>query len=260
MQSSGQISLGDVRQVFQPARHPGSVDYYGNYYPGGLRFPQTLQIDIDTYRDADNDELLGTTRMPDHPGDLITLADFYSRTCPVYGAYVEASIYIMPAYSYYDADGEFNYEPADVIEQPPYTPPDPITYANYHQVTYPVYAWVLHYTMSPTGTKVDWNYGYYNYIYYDDDLEEWVTLYGPYTNEGSAHLREYGDYDLWFNETYAPEEPFPGGYFDGYFELNVIYSYMSYDIVDYETVWELEGYHTVYPYLDHHIYGVRRLN
>jgi hypothetical protein len=262
MQSSGQISLGDVRRVFQPARHPGTVDYYGNYYPGGLRFPQTLQIDINTYRDADNDEIEHDSRMPEHPEDpdLITLADFYSRTCPVYGAYVEASVYVMPAYSYYDAEGDYTSEPAETFVQPPYDPPDDITYANYHEIQVPIYGWVTHYTTSPTATKVDYNYGYNYYIYFDEDLEDWVSLYGPYTNAGSAHLREYGDLDLWFNESYAPEAPFPGGYFEGYFELNVIYSYMSYDIIDYDDVWVLEGYHTVTAYLDHHIYDVKRLN
>jgi hypothetical protein len=271
--NSGEISMNTLKQVFGPARSPGDVDDYGNYSPGPLRFPGPPG-DIDSYRDADNDELEGTSNMPStDPGEQLEMAHFYGKTCPVYGAYIEYSIYEYPAYSYFDENGEFIEEPSEEIELYPGDPfPDPKSYDNYREVTIDEYGTL--YSTSTTPTKVDWNYGYS--AWFDNDTQEYI--YGPFTNEGEFNERVYepaigDDTELYisFTEDYEPPEPtdngfFPyyrpdpvfGGYTENYFEFNKIYSFVG--IIDTTTEWQLQGTYEVNAALVRNVYGVKRLN
>lgn len=270
--SSGEISLATLRQVFGPARSPGSVDYYGNYYPGPLRFPGPPG-DIASYRNADNDELDGSTNMPSPYSGELEMADFYDKTCPVYGAYVQYSIYQYPAYSYYDDTGTFVYEPSEDVDVQPGDPmPDTKSYDNYQEVTINVYGTL--YSTATTSTKVDWNYGYS--AWFDNDTQEYI--YGPFTNEGEFHERIYEPaigndtfISIAFTENYNPPEPtasgsFPywrpdiigGGWTENYFEFNRVYSFEG--LIDTTTEWQLQGTYYVNASLARHVYGVKRLN
>ena len=260
--SSGEISIDTLRQVFGPARHPGTVDYYGTYYPGAPRFPGPPG-DIDSYRNADNDEIKGTTNMPSPgAGTELEIADFYGKKCPVYGAYITQSIYEYPPYSYHDKDGNSISEPSEEVTlQGDVDAPDPKSYDNYEKVTINVEGDV--YTTTPTDTKVDWNYGYY--AWFDNETQEYKN--GPFTNEGDFNERVYGDLSITFTRDYEPFQPngsnglFPYKKADGsinYFETNQIYSYKG--IIGTTEEWQFEGTHDVSARLVRHVYGVKRTN
>jgi hypothetical protein len=272
MPYSGELSMADIRRVFGPARSPGTVDYYGNYTPGSLRFPGPPG-DINAYRNADNDDLQGTSNMPVHPNGSIEFADFYGKTCPVYGEYVIYSIYEYPAYSYYDQDGNFVDEPSETVIVYPGDPlPTPKSYDRYVQQTDNVYGDVYSFT---TGTKVSdpdlhgYNYGW-NYDY-DPIDQRWQ--YGPWTNAGDAISVTFSPTDfgddivLGFTSDFRPYLPFSTTtdppYYDfsgavNYFEFNIVYVYTG--IVDTTTYWRYQETVYVSANFVRNVYGVRRLN